>query len=137
MIFFLDENLAPKYANLLTRSFGADVKSALTEDTTGKADKDWISFIKEKSIQSNEQWIIITRDSMHENKQILFANTPPLKFVLLSSSSWTNATGAALEEALLRHWTKIVIHAELTETGVFTIDFRTGKATDRLPPRTA
>ena len=31
---------------------------------------------------------------MRENRQIIFANAPPLKFALLSSKAWNNATRA-------------------------------------------
>ena len=137
MIYFLDENFGPRYAGLLAGTYGDDVRSAFTENTSGKADRDWISFIKEESIRNKEQWTIVTRDDMRENRQIIFANTPPLKFALLSSKAWNNATSAELEEALVRYWRRLTRYAGRTKTRVFTIDFTTGKATSLSPPRTA
>ena len=137
MIYFLDENFSPRYAGMLAGTYGDDVRSAFTEKTSGKADRDWISFIKEESIRNKEQWTIVTRDDMRENRQIIFANAPPLKFALLSSKAWNNATRAELEEALVRYWRRLTRYAGRTKTRVFTIDFTTGKAKSLSPPRTA
>lgn len=143
MRYLIDEGLPPDFSPELNRVFYPEfipppVLHIRDLGLLGVPDTNWMQVLIQHMMTYDEQWCVITRDRLRENRAIMFNS--PLIFAILADEGWARARKSDLWQRLCKYWTVFQLRAAsalaapITLSNVFRVSYRYGRVSDYQPP---